>query len=82
VREQLGILDRAVAATGYLVGDQLTYADINLLPLLDRVRLPPEGADALAATPHLADYLVRHAMRPSFVRTTPPAAPPARAKTN
>jgi len=80
VRQQLGILDRAVAATGYLVGDQFTFADINLLPLLDRVRLPPEGADALAATSHLAAYYARHATRPSFTRTMPPAAPPGRVR--
>ena len=82
VREQLGILDRAVAKTGHLVGDDFTFADINLLPLLDRVRLPPEGADALAATTHLAAYYARHAARPSFTRTMPPAAPPGRAKSN
>jgi glutathione S-transferase len=82
VRQQLEILDRAVAGTGYLVGDQFTFADINLLPILDRVRLPPEGADALAAAGHLAGYYARHATRPSFVRTTPPAAPPGRARPN
>ena len=80
VREHLGILDRAVAKTGHLVGDFFTFADINLLPILDRVRLPPEGADALAAAPDLAAYYVRHAARPSFVRTMPPAAPPGRVK--
>jgi len=82
VRQQLAILDHAVAKTGYLVGDRFTFADINLLPILDRVRLPPEGADALAAAPHLAAYYARHAARPSFVRTMPPAAPPGRAKPN
>jgi glutathione S-transferase len=79
VRDQLEILDRAVAKTGYLVGDQFTFADINLLPILDRVRLAPEGAAALAAAGHLAAYYERHATRPSFVRTSPPAAPPGRA---
>ena len=82
VRQQLEILDRAVAVTGYLAGDQFTFADINLLPILDRVRLPPEGADALAAASHLAAYYARHAARPSFVRTVPPAAPPGRARLN
>ena len=82
MREQLEILDRAVAGTGFLVGDRFTFADVNLLPILDRVRLAPEGADALAAAGHLAAYYARHAMRPSFVRTTPPAAPPGRATPN
>ena len=82
VREQLGILDRAVAATGYLVGNQFTFADINLLPILYRVRQAPEGAAALAATTHLAGYFDRHAAQPSFARTVPPSGPPGRAKPN
>jgi glutathione S-transferase len=82
VREQLGILNKAVAGTGYLVGDQFTFADINLLPILDRVRLAPEGAEALATASHLAAYYDRHAARPSFARTIPPAGPPGRAKPN
>jgi glutathione S-transferase len=66
----------------HLVGDLFTYADINLLPILDRVRLAPEGADALAAASHLAAYYEAHAARPSFARTIPPAGPPRRAKSN
>jgi glutathione S-transferase len=80
VREQLGILDRAVAATGHLVGGEFTFADINLLPILDRVKLAPEGAQALAAASHLTAYFERHAARPSFVRTTPPPGAPSRVK--
>ena len=80
VREQIAVLDKAVARTGYLVSDQFTFADINLLPILYRVRQVPEGAEALAAATHLARYYDRHAARPSFMRTTPPAGPPGRAK--
>ncbi|HMJ98458.1 MAG TPA: glutathione S-transferase family protein [Reyranella sp.] len=80
VREQIGVLDKAVARTGYLVDEQFTFADINLLPILYRVRQAPEGADALVAATHLARYYDRHAARPSFMRTTPPAGPPGRAK--
>ena len=43
VRQQLEILDRAVAVTGYLAGDQFTFADINLLPILDRVGCRPRA---------------------------------------
>jgi glutathione S-transferase len=78
VREQVAVLDRAVAATGHLVGDRFTFADINLLPILHRLRQAPEGAEALAAATHLAAYYDRHAARPSFERTMPPAGPPAR----
>jgi glutathione S-transferase len=80
VREQLGVLDKAVAGSGHLVGDQFTFADINLMPILHRVRQAPGGAQALAATTHLAAYYDRHAARPSFQRTDPPSGPPGRAK--
>jgi glutathione S-transferase len=78
VRAQIALLDAAVAATGVLAGDRYTFADINLMPVLDRVRLAPEGTAALAGAGHLARYYERHAARPSFLRTTPPAGPPRR----
>jgi len=76
VREQLGVLDRAVEQTGHLVGNQFTFADINLMPILERVRLAPEGAEAVSETRHLAAYYDAHAARPSFVATIPPPGPP------
>ena len=79
VREQIGVLDKAVARTGYLVGDQLTFADINLMPILYYMRLVPEGAATLTKAMHLASYYERHAERPSFKSTIPPAGPPRRA---
>ncbi|MGO9934652.1 MAG: glutathione S-transferase family protein [Steroidobacteraceae bacterium] len=78
MREQLGILDRAVAKTGFLVDDRFTLADINLLPILYYLGLVPEGAQALAAATHLAAYYARHAARPSFENTIPPLGPPPR----
>ncbi|HZC97034.1 MAG TPA: glutathione S-transferase family protein [Bradyrhizobium sp.] len=80
VREQLRILDQAVAGSGYLAGDHFTFADINLLPILYYVRRLPEAAEAIAAASHLAAYYERHAARPSFTRTIPPSGPPSRAK--
>jgi glutathione S-transferase len=80
VREQIAVLDKAVAKTGYLVGELFTFADINLLPILYRVQQFPEGAQALAAASHLAAYYDRHAARPSFKSTTPPPGPPRREK--
>lgn len=82
LRKQVAILDSAVAATGYLAGDRFTLADINLLPLLDRLRLAPEGADALATSANLTRYFETHAGRPSFQKTVSDAGPPGRAKTN
>ena len=78
VREQLGILDSAVAPTGYLVGEAFSFADINLMPILHRVRQAPEGADIIAASANLVRYYDRHAARPSFAQTEPPSGPPQR----
>ena len=80
VREQIEVLDKAVAKGGHLVDDQFTFADINLLPILYRVQQLPEGAQFLAAATHLANYYARHAARPSFKTTVPPPGPPGRAK--
>jgi glutathione S-transferase len=79
VREQISVLDEAVAATGHLVEDRFTFADINLMPILHRVQQLPEGVEAMAAAPDLTAYYDRHAARPSFARTAPPAGPPGRA---
>jgi glutathione S-transferase len=80
VRAQVAVLDQAVAKSGYLVDDVFTFADINLLPILYRLKQAPEGAQALAAASHLARYYEQHAARPSFARTRPPDGPPPRAK--
>jgi glutathione S-transferase len=80
LREQIGVLDKAVAKSGCLVDDQFTFADINLLPILYRVQQFPEGAAALAGALRLAAYYDRHTARPSFKRTTPPPGPPRRVK--
>jgi glutathione S-transferase len=82
MRQQLQILDRAVAGSGYLAGDLFTFADINLLPILHRVGQFPEGAQTIAAATNLAAYYQRHATRPSFASTTPPDGPPGRVKAN
>ena len=78
VRERIAILDKAVASTGHLAGDQFTFADINLLPILHRVQQAPEGAEAVKAADHLRRYYERHSARPSFQRTAPPPGPPER----
>jgi glutathione S-transferase len=79
VCEQIAILDQAVARTGYLAGEQFSFADINLLPILYYIRQLPEGAEAFASAPSLTRYYDRHAARPSFARTIPAAGPPRRA---
>jgi glutathione S-transferase len=80
VREQIGILDKAVAKTGYLAGDSFSFADINVLPILFYLRNFPEGGQAIAEAKHLAAYYDRHAQRPSFRNTIPPPPPKQQAK--
>jgi glutathione S-transferase len=80
MQEQLGLLDRAVAKTGYLVGDAVTIADLNLMPILYYVQRFPEGAAAVSGLPHLSAYYRRLAARPSFERTMPPPPPPRHAR--
>jgi glutathione S-transferase len=78
VEQEIGLLDRAVAKAGFLAGGGLTYADLNLMPILFLVRQLPEGAAAMAAAKPLSDYYQRLAARPSFQNTMPPPGPPPR----
>ncbi|MGA2816197.1 MAG: glutathione S-transferase family protein [Xanthobacteraceae bacterium] len=75
VKQEIDLLDRAVAKSGYLVGDSFTYADINLMPILFYLQKFPEGAAAVAAAKPLSDYYQRLAARPSFQNTMPPGPP-------
>jgi glutathione S-transferase len=72
LKQQIQLLDKSVAKTGYLVGDGITFADLNLLPILYYVRQFPEGAQALAAAPQLTKWYDSLAARPSFINTIPP----------
>jgi glutathione S-transferase len=80
LHRQIAILDAAVEATGFLVADRFTFADINLMPILHRLAQAPEGNGALARAVHLSNYYEQHAQRDSFQRTRPPEGPPSRAK--
>ena len=69
------LLDRAVARTGHLVGDTLTLADINVLPLLYYMSKLPESSEMLRGKPALAAYVQRLLARPSIAETIPPPMP-------
>src|SRR5258708_29119731 len=56
VREQVAVLDKAVAKCGHLVGERFTFAAINLMPILHRLQQAPEGAPPLAHATHLAAH--------------------------
>jgi glutathione S-transferase len=78
LHQQITILDTAVKATGFLVADRFTFADINLMPILHRLAQAPEGRDALASAVHLSKYYEQHSQRKSFQHTSPPQGPPTR----
>jgi glutathione S-transferase len=75
MRDQLAMLDRAVAPTGHLAGAGFTLADIAVIPILHYLALMPESGAMLAALPALRAYLDRHLARPSVARTVPPPMP-------
>jgi glutathione S-transferase len=66
------ILDAAVAQTGFLVGDRLTYADMNVLPMLTTAMLYPVARTVIEEQPNLMSYITALSARPSYVNTAPP----------
>ena len=62
------------AARPYLAGEAFSLADMFLFPLIWFMRLKPESAAMLQASPHLVEWYDRVAARPSAVETEPPAA--------
>jgi glutathione S-transferase len=78
VRQEIDLLERAVAKGGFLAGDSFTFADINLMPILAYMKNFPESGAAIAAAKSLSAYFDRLAARPSFQKTAPP--PRAQAK--
>ena len=66
------VLDEAVAKTGYLVGNDITYADMNVLPMLATLQNFPAGKDILAKHPALSAYVAKLSERPSYKNTAPP----------
>src|SRR5215471_18765788 len=71
LKDEIGLLDRAVAKGGYLAGDSFTFADINVLPILFYLRNFPEAGAAIGAAKALSSYYERSAARPSFQKTMP-----------
>lgn len=64
-------LDRALAASTWLVGEQLTLADLFVFPAVGTAVLFPEGRRLLAEHHHLARALAALAERPSWSAVTP-----------
>jgi glutathione S-transferase len=75
IEQHFALLDRAVARTGYLVGDSFTLADINLLPILFYMAKMPESGAMLRRATRLDAYYLRHWARPSATEAIPPPFP-------
>jgi glutathione S-transferase len=78
MQKQIGILDQAVAKTGYLAGASFTLADMDLMPILHYVQMFPEGKTMMADAKSLTAYFAKHAERPCFKATIPEPPPPPR----
>lgn len=72
IEKCLATLDRAVAKSGYLACGRLTFADMNVLPMLNALALFPQGKGLLAKYPALEAYMAKLSARPSYVTTAPP----------
>ena len=75
MEKQLAVLDKAVAKTGHLVGDKLTFADMNLFPIAFYLQRFPESKAMVQSQKHLTGFIERMLARPSVKATTPPPPP-------
>jgi|LNFM01.1.fsa_nt_gb glutathione S-transferase len=66
------VVDRAVAETGYLAGGSLSYADMNIVPMLATAMLYPAAAEVVSGYSGIGRYLASLTARPSYVDTAPP----------
>jgi glutathione S-transferase len=71
IEKYISPLDDAVAANGYLVGDGITYADLNVLPMLAALTSFPATSKILTKFRSLSAYAETLSARPSFARTAP-----------
>ena len=60
------VLDDALAKTGHLVGDKLTFADLNVLPMLTTLTNFPQGKEIVAKFPNVTKFVAAMTGRPSY----------------
>ena len=72
IEKCLTALENGVAQSGYLVGNTLTYADMNVLPMLTTVMGFPATKDIIAKHKSLSAYIAKLSELPSFTNTAPP----------
>lgn len=67
----LAALEALAAPDGFLVGDQVSLADLHLGAMVAYFTLAPEGAALIPRYPRLAAWWERVSRRPSFSATDP-----------
>jgi glutathione S-transferase len=70
IRKVFAAVDRAIDGGDFLVGDEITLADILLLPMAEYAKAMPEGKELMASFPNLRRATDRLAERPSYVAAT------------
>jgi len=70
MERQFAVMDKAVAS-GHLVGDSFTLADMNFIPIVYYMGTRPESSALLGRSANLARYLERHMARTSVQETRP-----------
>lgn len=71
---QIAVIETALADTGWLAGPALTYADLNIYPMLAYFRSSPHGKPLVEAAPAVMGFLSRMAERASVKATDPDLA--------
>jgi len=71
MEQQFAAMEHAVAKTNHLVGDTITLADMNFIPILFYMGKKPESSALLQRTPGLKAYFERHMARKSVQETVP-----------
>ena len=74
MRKVFSVLDEAFSARPYLAGEDFNLADMFLFPVIWFMRLKPESAEMLKASPHLMAWYERVAAKPCALETEPPPA--------
>ncbi|MEL6963197.1 MAG: glutathione S-transferase family protein [Pseudomonadota bacterium] len=69
---QLKRTDQNLQQHAYLAGDDLTLADLFLIPILFWIKKTPEGQAAFPKVPALSSWYEKIGERPSFKETDPP----------
>ena len=75
LKREVEVLEHATAS-GHLVGDRFTLADIYMAVTLATARRLPELGALIKESPNLSRYIDTHTARESFKATMPPPPPP------